>query len=122
MEEKAALGFYFSGHLFSYYKKIIKSFISTKLIDLRPRKESYLIAGIVSAVKYRQSSRGKIAIITIDDGEGRIDAILGNNLLTQSYNLIKDDDRQNGKVMIQTQQDQIRPLFQTIFPCPSHHK
>jgi DNA polymerase-3 subunit alpha len=92
LEEKAALGFYFSGHLFSYYKKIIKSFISTKLIDLRPRKENYLIAGIISSVKYRQSSRGKIAIITIDDGEANIDAVLGNNLLTQSYNLIKDDE------------------------------
>jgi len=92
LEEKTALGFYFSGHLFSYYKKIIKSFISTKLIDLRPRKESYLIAGIVSAVKYRQSSRGKIAIITIDDGEASIDTVLGNNLLTQSYSLIKDDE------------------------------
>ena len=91
-EEKAALGFYFSGHLFSYYKKIVKGFISTKLIDLKPRQESYLIAGIVSSVKYRQSSRGKIAIISIDDGEGRIDAVLGNNLLTQSYNLIKDDE------------------------------
>jgi DNA polymerase-3 subunit alpha len=92
LEEKAALGFYFSGHLFSYYKKIIKSFISTKLIDLKPRQESYLIAGIVSSVKYRQSSRGKIAIITIDDGEASIDAVLGNNLLTQSYSLIKGDE------------------------------
>jgi len=92
LEEKVALGFYFSGHLFSYYKKIIKSFISTKLSELKPRQESYLIAGIISSVKYRQSSRGKIAIITIDDGEGRIDALLGNNLLTQSYNLIKDDE------------------------------
>jgi len=92
LEEKTALGFYFSGHLFSYYKKIIKSFISTKLIDLKPRQESYLIAGIISSVKFRQSSRGKIAIITIDDGEASIDAVLGNNLLTQSYNLIKDDE------------------------------
>ena len=33
LEEKEALGFYFSGHPFIYYKKIIKSFISTKLID-----------------------------------------------------------------------------------------
>ena len=92
LEEKAALGFYFSGHLFSYYKKIIKSFISTKLIDLKPRQDSYLIAGIVSSVRYRPSSRGKIAIVTIDDGEASIDALLGNKLLTQSYNLIKDDE------------------------------
>ena len=59
---------------------------------LKPRQESYLIAGIVSSVKYRQSSRGKIAIITIDDGEASIDAVLGNNLLTQSYSLIKGDE------------------------------
>jgi DNA polymerase-3 subunit alpha len=92
LEEKTALGFYFSGHLFSYYKKIIRSFISTKLIDLRPRQESYLIAGIVSSVKYRTNARGKIAIVTIDDGEGSIDAVLGNNLLTQSYSLVKEDE------------------------------
>ncbi len=92
LEEKSALGFYFSGHLFTYYKKIIKSFITTKLIDLKPRQETYLIAGIISSVKYRQSARGKIAIITLDDGEASIDAVLGNNLLTQSYSLIKDDE------------------------------
>ncbi len=92
LEEKTALGFYFSGHLFSYYKKIIRSFISTKLIDLRPRQESYLIAGIVSSVKYRTNARGKIAIVTIDDGEGSIDVVLGNNLLTQSYSLVKEDE------------------------------
>ena len=92
LEEKTALGFYFSGHLFSYYKKIIRSFISIKLIDLKPRQESYLIAGIVSSVKYRTNARGKIAIITIDDGEGSIDAVLGNNLLAESYNLIKEDE------------------------------
>ena len=92
LEEKTALGFYFSEHLFSYYKKIIRSFISIKLIDLRPRQESYLIAGIVSSVKYKTTARGKIAIVTIDDGEGSIDAVLGNNLLTQSYSLVKEDE------------------------------
>ena len=31
LEEKEALGFYFSGHPFTYYKKMIREFIPTKL-------------------------------------------------------------------------------------------
>ena len=63
------------------------------MIELKPRQESYLIAGIVSSVKYRQNiEEVKLQLLTIDDGEGSIDAVLGNNLLTQSYSLIKEDE------------------------------
>ena len=34
LEEKEALGFYFSGHPFTYYKKMIREFIPTKLSEL----------------------------------------------------------------------------------------
>jgi DNA polymerase-3 subunit alpha len=38
LEEKEALGFYFSGHPFTYYKKMIREFIPTKLSELTPRE------------------------------------------------------------------------------------
>ncbi len=38
LEEKEALGFYFSGHPFTYYKKMIREFIPTKLSDLMPKR------------------------------------------------------------------------------------
>ena len=63
LEEKEALGFYFSGHPFIYYKKMIREFIPTKLSELTPRESPYLVAGIISDVRFKMTSRGKIAII-----------------------------------------------------------
>ena len=91
LEEKEALGFYFSGHPFTYYKKMIREFIPTKLSDLIPREAPYLVAGIISDVRFKMTSRGKIAIITLDDSEGRMDMVVGSKVLNDFYELIKED-------------------------------
>ena len=91
LEEKEALGFYFSGHPFTYYKKMIREFIPTKLSELIPREPPYLVAGIISDVRFKMTSRGKIAIITLDDSEGRMDMVVGSKVLNDCYELIKED-------------------------------
>lgn len=91
LEEKSALGFYFSGHPFTHYRKMIREFISINLTELVPRKSVYLIAGIIASVRFRMTSRGKIAIVTLDDAEGYIDVMVGNGVLNQYYELIKED-------------------------------
>ena len=91
-EEKIALGFYFSNHPFKFYKKMIREFVPSRLSELKPRESSYLIAGIISVIRMRMTSRGKIAIITLDDGEGRIDVVIGNKILVEVYDLIKEDN------------------------------
>jgi DNA polymerase-3 subunit alpha len=91
LEEKEALGFYFSGHPFTYYKKMIREFIPTRLSELTPREPPYLVAGIISDVRFKMTSRGKIAIITLDDSEGRMDMVVGSKVLNDFYELIKED-------------------------------
>ena len=91
IEEKLAIGFYFSGHPFKYYQKIISGFVSEKLSNLSPRQSPYLIAGIISAIRIRPTSRGKIAIVTLDDGKARIDVFVTNAILNEAYSLIKED-------------------------------
>ena len=91
IEEKVATGFYFSGHPFKYYQKIISGFVSERLSDLMPRQSPYLIAGIISAIRIRISSRGKIAIVTLDDGKARIDVVVNNAILNEAQSLIKED-------------------------------
>ncbi|MDG2252899.1 MAG: DNA polymerase III subunit alpha [Methylophilaceae bacterium] len=91
IEEKIGIGFYFSGHPFKFYKKILSRFISEELSGLRPRESPYLIAGIISAIRIRMTSRGKIAIVTLDDGKARIDVFVGNTLLNESQSLLKED-------------------------------
>jgi len=90
-EEKIALGFYFSGHPFKFYEKMIRQFVPNKLSELTPRDATYLIAGIISTIRMRMTSRGKIAIVTLDDGVGRIDVVIGNKILTEVYDLVKED-------------------------------
>ena len=90
-EEKVALGFYYSGHPFSHYKEMVRAMFPQSLRDARPSNNNQWLSGVVMAVRNRMTQRGKIAIVTLDDGEGRLDMIVGSKLLSTVYPLIKDD-------------------------------
>ncbi len=90
-EEKAALGFYLSGHPFLGYKHEIARFIQGSLADLAPQKQPKLIAGVVTGVRVRMTQRGKMAIVTLDDAIARVEVIVSGELLAESADLIKED-------------------------------
>ncbi len=91
LEEKAALGFYFSGHPYAAYQKDLGQFISSTLANLSPKEQPQLLAGIVSGIKIRMTGRGKMAIVGLDDGTTRIEVVVGTELLNQHQALLKDD-------------------------------
>ena len=91
IEEKAALGFYLSGHPFLNAKDDISQFVRGTLADLQPQEQPKLLAGIVVGVRIRMTQRGKMAIVTIDDAVSRVDVVVGSELLNQSASLIKED-------------------------------
>ncbi|HEY0907295.1 MAG TPA: DNA polymerase III subunit alpha [Methylophilus sp.] len=90
-EEKTALGFYLSGHPFLSYKGQIAPFIKGNLSELAPQEHPRLLAGIVMGVRVRMTQRGKMAIVTLDDAVGRVDVVVGSELLTQYAQWIKED-------------------------------
>lgn len=90
-EEKAALGFYLSGHPYLGYKDEIAQFVHGTLADLTPQKQPKLIAGVVMGVRVRMTQRGKMAIVTLDDAVARIEVVVGGDVLTESAHLIKED-------------------------------
>ena len=90
-EEKVALGFYYSGHPFSHYKEMVRAMYPQSLRDARPSNNNQWLSGVVMAARNRMTQRGKIAIVTLDDGEGRLDMIVGSKLLSTVYPLIKED-------------------------------
>ena len=90
-EEKAALGFYFSGHPYRAYQKDLNQFISSTLANLTPKEQPQLLAGIVSGVRIRMTGRGKMAIVGLDDGTTRVEVVVGSELLNQQQALLKDD-------------------------------
>lgn len=91
IEEKAALGFYLSGHPFLAAKNDISQFVSGNLADLVPQEQPKLLAGVVTGVRIRMTQRGKMAIVTLDDAVARVDVVVGNELLNQYAYLIKED-------------------------------
>ncbi len=90
-QEKIALGFYFSGHPYQGYQKDLSAFVRNSLSALRPQDQPQLIAGVVMGVRVRMTGRGKMAIVTLDDAQSRVDIVVGNELLTQNAHLIKED-------------------------------
>lgn len=91
LNEKIALGFYFSGHPFVARQKEIKTFVPKALDEIKVSDAPQLLAGIVMGVRIRMTQRGKMAIVTLDDAKSRIDVVVGNEVLTQTQHLIKED-------------------------------
>ncbi|MEO1956419.1 MAG: DNA polymerase III subunit alpha [Methylophilaceae bacterium] len=90
-EEKAALGFYLSGHPYTEKKAEIAQFVHGTLADIAPQKQLKRIAGVVMGVRIRMTRRGKVAIVTLDDAVARVDVVVGGDLLAENSHLIKED-------------------------------
>jgi DNA polymerase-3 subunit alpha len=91
-EEKSALGFYLSGHLFNAYAEEARKFARTKLASLEPAREPKLIAGVISAVRTQMTQRGKMVIVTLDDSTATVDVTVYNELYDPNKQLFKEDE------------------------------
>ncbi|MEO6748603.1 MAG: OB-fold nucleic acid binding domain-containing protein, partial [Casimicrobiaceae bacterium] len=89
--EKSALGFYVSGHPFNAHAAELATLVRTRLADIEPRAERYLIAGVVIAVRTQVSRRGKMAFVTLDDGKSSIEIVVFNEMYEASRNRLRED-------------------------------
>lgn len=89
--EKTALGFYLSGHPFTSYAREIRQFAKTLLSDLQPRNDSILIAGILYEQRVRNGKRGRMCVMTLDDGSARVDVVAYSDVFDKRRQLIRDD-------------------------------
>ncbi|MFN0299362.1 MAG: DNA polymerase III subunit alpha [Burkholderiales bacterium] len=90
-EEKTALGFYLSGHPFNSYRKEIGGIVRTRLSDLAPRNESILLGGMVESARTQMTRRGRMSIVTIDDGTAKVEVTVFNELFEQCRDTIRED-------------------------------
>ncbi|MEO0314093.1 MAG: polymerase alpha subunit [Pseudomonadota bacterium] len=91
-EEKAALGFYLSGHLFHAYADEVRKFIRTRLSDLTPSREPRLMAGIISALRSQMTQRGRIMIVTLDDGSAQLEVTVYSETYEANRTLFREDE------------------------------
>lgn len=113
--EKASLGIYLGGHPYQEFAAELANFIKVKLSDLTPqfvgkssspggggfgngsiqgsrRGVPVVLAGIVSAFRIQQTRRGRMAIITLDDGAGQVELTIFNELYEASRPWIREDE------------------------------
>jgi DNA polymerase-3 subunit alpha len=91
-EEKTALGFYFSGHLFNAYKGEVRKLVPKKLEDVEPAREPQWLAGIASAVRTQIGKRGKMAFVTLDDGTATLEVMVYGELFAERSKLLAVDE------------------------------
>ncbi len=91
VHEKAALGFYLSGHPYAAFAQELSALIRQPLAELQPRKEAALIAGIVTAVRVQASRRGKMAIVSLDDGGASVEVVVYNEIYDAARNALRED-------------------------------
>jgi DNA polymerase-3 subunit alpha len=91
IEEKAALGFYLSGHPFSAYRREFAPVVRTTLAELQPKNEPQVLAGMVASARTAMTRRGKMAVVLLDDGTAQIEVSIYNELWESSRDRIKQD-------------------------------
>ncbi|MEO6422537.1 MAG: DNA polymerase III subunit alpha, partial [Candidatus Nitrotoga sp.] len=101
--EKSSLGFYLSGHPYHEYAKELENFVKTRLSDITPQAlpqngnnrrggMPVILAGIVSAVRIQQTRRGRMAIVTLDDGSAQLEMMVFNEVFEANRLWIREDE------------------------------
>ncbi len=91
LEEKRALGFSLSGHLFSAYERDLAGFPRRPLATLAPAEHRQWMAGIVAGARMQMTRRGRMMVVTLDDGTAQLELSVYAELLEKSRDVIKED-------------------------------
>ena len=92
LEEKLALGYCFSGSLFDSVAQEVRRFAATPLARVMPTKDPIWLAGVVTNSRAQMTRRGMMRVIELDDGSGRIEATVFNELYDARKHVLKVDD------------------------------
>jgi len=89
-EEKAALGFYLSGHLFKVYERELARFPRVPLAKLSAGERVWM-AGIVAAARTQMTRRGRMMLVMLDDGSAQVEISVFNELFEKHREKLKED-------------------------------
>jgi DNA polymerase-3 subunit alpha len=90
-QEKTAIGFYLSGHLFDEVAAEVRRFCKRSIADLVDAREPVMVAGIISDLRVINGNRGKLAIFKLDDKSGVIEATADEAIIQAHRALLQDD-------------------------------
>jgi DNA polymerase-3 subunit alpha len=91
-EEKTALGFYLSGHMFDSYAPEARRFARTKLAELEPSREPRMLCGVITGIRPQMTQRGKLYIITLDDKSSVVEVTVYSEVFDENKRMFKEDE------------------------------
>ena len=141
-QEKTALGFYLSGHPYQEFAAELSNFVKMKLADITPEiitppsgggggygngggrrnnAKSIVLAGMVSGVRILQTRRGKMAVVTLDDGSAALEVVVFSELFDMNRNWIRDDELLvvNGKAELDAYSGSMRVTADELYDFAS---
>jgi DNA polymerase III subunit alpha len=92
LNEKQALGYFFSGHPFNAYAREVAAFARRRLADLEPQREPTLICGVVLGVRTQMTRRGKMAVVTLDDASAQVEVTIFSELWDAVRSKVREDE------------------------------
>jgi DNA polymerase-3 subunit alpha len=90
-EEKVALGYFFSGHLFDAWRTEIRHFVSKPLNRLEPSRDLQWVAGVISGLRTMMTRRGKMLFVLLDDGSAQVEVAVFAEMMEQHRNRLRED-------------------------------
>jgi DNA polymerase-3 subunit alpha len=91
MEEKAALGFCLSAHLFSVYERELEGFPRTPIAKLSAAGDRAWVGGVVASARIQMTRRGRMVMVVLDDGSAQIEISVFNELFEKHREKLKED-------------------------------
>jgi DNA polymerase-3 subunit alpha len=92
LEERLALGYCFSGSLFDSIADELRRFAPMPLLKAMPSREPIRIAGVVTGSRGQMTRRGMMRVIELDDGSGRMEVTVFNELYVARKHMLKVDE------------------------------
>jgi DNA polymerase-3 subunit alpha len=92
LEEKVALGYCFSGSLFDDVAQEVRRFAPTPLAAAMPSREPVWLAGVVVDSRAQMTRRGMMRVVELDDGSGRMEVTVFNELYESRRAVLKVDE------------------------------
>jgi DNA polymerase-3 subunit alpha len=90
LEEKTALGYSLSAHLFSVYQRELAGFPRSHLARLAAGERVWM-AGIVVAARTQMTRRGRMMVVILDDGTAQVEITVFNELFERHREKLKED-------------------------------
>jgi DNA polymerase-3 subunit alpha len=89
--EKLALGYYFSGHLFAEWEAEARRLAPTRLADVREARDRVRLAGVIVSARTQNTRRGRMGVVVLDDASAALELMVFAELFDRRRALLKED-------------------------------